>query len=90
MKSTHLTTKRELRKMPGFCWARVPTLPNAFVPGAEWRLFRRDYKGRTHTSMRLFPVEVPRAEIARELRAMRRQLRDCVDEIDLQQWGTAA
>jgi hypothetical protein len=65
-----------------FTWARIP--------GDGWvcyRLFRRSIARRVHLRADTFTAGMPRAEIARRLRAMRRQLLDEVDAIDLEHLG---
>lgn len=78
------------RKLPAhrgvFSYARIPT----FGGGITYRLFRRDLKNVLHADMRNFHPDCSRRLIARDLRTARNQLRDQVDEIDLQILGVTA
>lgn len=53
----------------------------------SYRLFRRSLQRRVHVHAQSFPAGTPRGEIARKLKAMRRQLLDEVDAIDLRYLG---
>lgn len=79
--------RRAPKRNGGFSWGRYPTGATAFIPGTEYRLFRREHSGRVHAEMQLFAVEVDRSYIARRLLAMRHELRNRVDTIDLAAMG---
>lgn len=52
-----------------------------------YRLFRRSLHRRVHMHTDTFPTTMPKGEIARRLKAMRRRLLDEVDEVDLRYLG---
>jgi len=52
-----------------------------------WRLFRRDQSGRLHCSLHAYSDRDQREFIADELRHARHQLRNRVDDIDLEIMG---
>lgn len=74
------------RRMPHnrnrFCWARIPQDSGAVL----YRLYRRDMRGAVHAVLRNFAA-VDRHEMAQELNIARHQLRNTVDDIDLEIMG---
>lgn len=78
------------RKLPAHCrpfaWGRAPEPARGMV---IWRLFRRDQSGRLHALQRAFSDHDPREFIAAELLHARHQLRNKVDEIDLEIMGVS-
>lgn len=80
-------TRSTTRKLPAhrgaFSYARIPLDGGAVA----YRLFRRDMRGALHAEFRNFHPDRRRGDIARELNIARHQLRNTVDEIDLQIMG---
>lgn len=78
--------RRSPRRKGRFCWARQ-RVKDGFI----YRLFRR-----SETTGRIFQMwdggleTMDRKDIARELRRMRRELRDAVDAADLKNLGVEA
>lgn len=77
---TRHLSRRPPHKCCGFSWGRFPLGDGGPI---SYRLFRRDQGGVLHMAMLDFSPATPRSAIARALRPKCRQLRDCVDEIDL-------
>lgn len=75
------------RKLPAhkgcFSFARIPMDGS----GVTYRLFRRDLRRVLHAEMKNFHPDCTRGYIARELNIARHQLRNTVDEIDLEIMG---
>jgi hypothetical protein len=75
------------RKLPAhrgtFSYARIPQDGG----GVTYRLFRRDMRRALHAELCTFHPDCDRRLIAQHLRTARRQLRDTVDEIDLEFLG---
>lgn len=80
---THPTTHKRPTGRGCFSWARVPKDGGAVI----YRLFRRDQRGTLHWKQVIAPATEPREHIARELNIARHQLRNTVDEIDLEIMG---
>ena len=75
-------THRQPRKARPTGWGRMIQMNGQIV---AYRLFRRGQCGRVHMLERQYLVGVaPRSMIAGDLVKARRQLRDRVDEIDLE------
>lgn len=55
--------------------------------GVVYRLFRRDLTRRVHAVQRVFHPDCQRGYMAEELNIARHQLRNTVDDIDLQIMG---
>jgi len=77
-------TNRPPQRNGGFSWGR-------FIDdySITYRLFRRDHRGALHLKCLTYGLHVTRATIAADLMRAKRQLRDRVDEIDLQAMGVA-
>lgn len=75
------------RKLPAhrgtFSYARIPMDGG----GVTYRLFRRDMRRVLHAELKNFHPDCSRSFIARELNIARHQLRNTVDEIDLEIMG---
>ena len=73
-----------------FAWLRIPYPADGSEPeGIEYRLFRRDSTGASLMQTKIFPLAMleragvgGRGQLARELRAMRAQLRWCLDQVE--------
>lgn len=84
-------TRKTPAKSDGFSWGRFPSIDSlGNCVGVQYRLFRRDHRGVSHMEQATFYRECDRATIARQLKLLRRHLRDRVDEIDLEAMGVAA
>ncbi len=79
MKTSHLI-RRAPRRHTGFSWGRFPMGDTGVI---SYRLFRRDHTGALHLALLDFRG-TDRAAMARDIRRQCHQLRDKVDEIDLQ------
>ena len=86
MMARHFTRRRPRGHM-GFSWGRFPGPDDAHV---EYRLFRRDHRGRTQAEIRRFFPEQPRVEIAGSLWRARVALRERVDRLFFEVEGLAA
>lgn len=71
----------------GLSWGRHPAADGMSV---EYRLWRRDHTGVVHLNRQVFAANTDPAHIARALRQAKRELRDRVDEIDLEAMEEAA
>lgn len=75
------------RKLPAhkgvFSYSRIPMDGGAVV----YRLFRRDLTRRVHAVQCNFHPDCKRADMAQELNIARHQLRNTVDDIDLEIMG---
>ena len=80
-------THRAPQRNWGLSWGRIPTPSGASV---EYRLWRRDHTGTVHLNRQVFLTETNPSDIARALRLAKRELRDRVDEIDLEAMEEAA
>jgi hypothetical protein len=69
-----------------FSWCRVPLAND----GVSYRLYRRCDRNALHASFKRFPPGHDRTLIAITLNAMRHELRDRVDELDLMLMGVEA
>lgn len=79
-------TRRAPKRNEGQSWGRIPVGPGEVL----YRIFRRDHAGRLHFEEHRFHIDAEPAHIARVLRQAKRQLRDRVDEIDLEAMEEAA
>lgn len=77
-------TRRQPKRSSGLSWGRIPADDGQAV---TYRLFRRDCNGRLHYEARSFSARTPRSHIAQAIHALKRQLRDRVDDIDLAAMG---
>lgn len=77
------------RKCPNphtrFSWGRVMGDSGSVT----YRLFRRDHKRTLHVTLQRFPAGTDRREIAKKLCAMRRELLERVDDIELHLLGVS-
>ncbi len=80
---THPTTRKLPAHKGVFSYARIPMDGG----GVAYRLFRRDMRRALHAELRNFHPDCSRSLIARELNIARHQLRNTVDEIDLEIMG---
>ena len=80
-------TRRAPKRNEGQSWGRFLIFERQEV---IYRIFRRDHTGRLHCEEHRFFVETDPKQIARALRQAKRQLRDRVDEIDLEAMEEAA
>lgn len=80
-------TRRAPKRNWGQSWGRYPIVDQQEV---IYRIFRRDHTGRLHFEERTFFVDTDPKQIASALRQAKRQLRDRVDEIDLEAMEVAA
>lgn len=80
-------TRRAPKRNEGQSWGRFKDANGLEV---IYRIFRRDHTGRLHFEERTFFVESNPTDIASALRHAKRQLRDRVDEIDLEAMEEAA
>lgn len=70
----------------GFSWGRFPG-----ETSISYRLFRRDHTGALHCSILTVDKCYPRPSVASDLKRKRRELRDKVDELDLEgKYGVTA
>lgn len=80
-------THPTIRKLPAhkgvFSYVRIPLADGAIA----YRLFRRDLRRVLHAQLKTFHPDCSRSFIARELNIARHQLRDSVDEIDMEIMG---
>jgi hypothetical protein len=84
-------TRKTPAKSDGFSWGRFPSIDSlGNCVGVQYRLFRRDQHGVSHMEQATFYRECDRQTIARQLKQLRRHLRDRVDEIALAAMGVAA
>jgi hypothetical protein len=74
-------TMRQPSKRNGFSWFRTPVGESGQI---QYRLFRRDCHNALHISALNVHASQPPRIVAQALRIAKRQLRDKVDEIDLQ------
>ena len=79
-------SRRLTRKLPAhrgvFSYSRIPLDGG----GVAYRLFRRDMRGAVHAVLRNFAT-IDRRAMAEELNIARHQLRNTVDDIDLEIMG---
>lgn len=68
-----------------FSWGRVVGDGGTVT----YRLFRRDMNRALHASLHRFPADADRRDVAQKLRAMRRELLQRVDNIELHLLGVA-
>lgn len=80
-------TRRAPKRNQGLSWGRFPTDDGSAV---AYRIFRRELSGKLHMEARTFFTGTEPAHIAKVLRSLKRQLRDRVDEIDLEAMEEAA
>lgn len=80
---THPTTRKLPAHRGAFSYARIPMQDGAVA----YRLFRRDMRRALHAELKTFHPDCSRSFIARELNIARHQLRNTVDEIDLEIMG---
>lgn len=79
--------RRAPKRNQGLSWGRFPTDDGSAV---VYRIFRRELSGKLHMEARTFFTGTEPAHIAKVLRSLKRQLRDRVDEIDLEAMEEAA
>lgn len=80
---THPTTHKLPAHHGVFSYGRIPLE----CGGVLYRLFRRDMGRVVHVELKTFHPDCSRSLIARELNIARHQLRNTVDEIDLEIMG---
>ena len=80
-------TRRAPKRNQGQSWGRFPTDDGSAV---VYRIFRRELSGKLHMEARTFFTDTDPKYIANILRLVKRQLRDRVDEIDLEAMEEAA
>ena len=80
-------TRRAPKRNQGLSWGRFPTDDGSAV---VYRIFRRELSGKLHMEARTFFTATGPKYIAEILRLVKRQLRDRVDEIDLEAMEEAA
>lgn len=79
--------RRQPGKGHGLTWARFPTVDGSAV---IYRLWRRDQNRKPHQQQKTFFTDADPAHIASVLKRAKRELRDRVDEIDLEAMEEAA
>jgi len=80
-------TRRAPKRNEGQSWGRFPSENGSAV---VYRIFRRELSGKLHMEACTFFTGTEPAHIAKVLRSLKRQLRDHVDEIDLEAMEAAA